>query len=199
VTPRQLLLDYAQVISSPQTADDIAGLATLAGLPADEFTRRYWAHRAPYDRGGSALAYWSEVLGLAPTAARLSRLVEYDTRSWLRLDPDVLTVLDGFHRAGIAVSLLSNLPRELAAAVAGLPALARFRQLLFSFELGLVKPDPRIFTAAAVRLDAVPDEVVFVDDRPENVRAATTVGMHAVTYTGTADCLARLHPCLRPG
>jgi putative hydrolase of the HAD superfamily len=199
VTPRQLLLDYAQVISIPQTAEDIAGLAALAGLPTEEFTSRYWAHRAPYDRGGSAPAYWAAVLGVAPTADRLIRLVEYDSRSWLRLDPAVLAVLDGFHRAGIAVSLLSNLPRELAAAVAALPAFTPFRQLLFSFELGMVKPDPRIFTAAAARLDAAPGEVLFVDDRSENVRAATTVGMHAVTYTGTADCLARLHRRLLPG
>jgi putative hydrolase of the HAD superfamily len=198
VTPRQLLLDYAQVISIPQPADDIAGLAALAGLPTDEFTRRYWAHRRGYDRGGSAAAYWGEVLGVAPTADRLRRLVEHDTRSWLHLDPAVLAVLDGFHRAGIAVSLLSNLPRELAAAVAGLPAFARFRTLLFSSELGLVKPDSRIFTAAAARLDAEPGEVVFVDDRPANVRAASTVGMLAVTYTGTADGLARLRPHLLP-
>jgi len=196
VAPRQLLLDYGQVISTAPAVDDVAELAILAGLPAEEFARRYWAHREPYDRGGSALAYWTAVLGGIPTDDRLHRLVELDTRSWLRLDPAVLDVLDGMHAAGIAVSLLSNAPRELAVALADHPAFGRFRLLLFSAELAMVKPDPRIFHVAAARLGAAPADIVFVDDRPENVRAATAVGMHAVTYTGTADCLERLRNVL---
>lgn len=199
--PRQLLLDYGQVISTAQTAADVAELAELAGLPVAEFGPRYWAPRSAYDRGDAALGYWTAVLGAAPEPERLRLLVELDTRSWLRLDQDVLAVLDDVHAAGVAVSLLSNAPHALAAALVGHPALDRFRHLLFSAELGLVKPDPQIFTVAAERLGAAPAEVVFVDDRPENVRAAAQVGMHAVLYTGTADCLRRLHPTLadRPG
>lgn len=192
MAPRQLLLDYAQVISTAQAPEDVAALAALAGAPAEEFAHRYWAHREPYDRGGSALAYWTAVLDGTPTEDRLHRLVELDTRSWLRLDPAVLVVLDGIHDAGIAVSLLSNAPRELAAALAGQSVFYRFRRLLFSAELALVKPDPRIFRVAAARLGAAPADIVFVDDRPDNVRAAAAVGMHAVTYTGGANCLARL-------
>ena len=192
MTPRQLLLDYGQVISTAQAADDVAELAACAELAPAEFGRRYWAHRPPYDRGGTALAYWTDVLGGAPGPGRLRRLVELDTASWLRLDPAVLAVLDDVHAAGIAVSLLSNAPRELAVALAADPTFGPFRELLFSAELGLVKPDPQIFRAAAARLAAAPGDVVFVDDRPENVQAAAAVGMHGITYTGSAECLAEL-------
>ena len=198
--PRQLLLDYGQVISTAQPTADVAALAELAGLGPAEFTRRYWTHRAGYDRGGTAHAYWTGVLGEPPDGRRLRQLVELDTRSWLHLDPAVLPVLDGFHQAGIALSLLSNAPRELAAALAGHPVFARFRELLFSADLGLVKPDPEIFRTAAARLRTTPDRVVFVDDRPENVRSAAAVGMRAVGYPGQAADLARLRSTvLDPG
>lgn len=189
---RHLLLDYGQVISTPQDPADLAELAALAGLAPDAFAARYWPPRLAYDQGGPERDYWGAVCGTAPDERLLRRLVELDTRSWLRLDPDVLAVLDGFHTAGIPVSLLSNAPRALAAALVGNPALDRFAHLLFSAELDLVKPDPRIFAVAADRLGAPASDIVFVDDRPENVRAAAAVGMHAVVYTGSAACLRGL-------
>lgn len=190
--PRQLLLDYGQVISSAQEPADVAALAELAGLPVARLAERYWGPRVHYDRGGSAAAYWAAVCGAEPDEGLLRRLVELDTRSWLRLDPAALAVLDELRAAGVELSLLSNAPRELALALGRHPVLDGFRQLLFSAELGMVKPDPRIFVLAAERLGTAPDEIVFVDDRAENVRAAAEVGMHAVHYRGAADALRAL-------
>ncbi len=61
-----------------------------------------------------------------------------------------------------------------------------------SSRLGLVKPDPAIFEHALAVLDAKPDEVTFVDDRPENVEAAARVGLRAVHFTGVDQLRADL-------
>jgi putative hydrolase of the HAD superfamily len=82
---RQLLIDFGEVVSRAQPAADIAALAADAGLPVAEFTARYWAHRPGYDRGASALGYWTAVLGHEPGAALLRRLVERDVASWCTL------------------------------------------------------------------------------------------------------------------
>ena len=187
MTRRQLLIDYGQVISLPQPAADIGRLAELAGLPGEEFTRRYWLHRKPYDRGQPAPQYWARVLGEAPDPALLEQLIQADLVSWLHLDPAVLDILNVIHADGTAVSLLSNAPRELGDALADLPEFSRFQHLLFSADLRLVKPDARIFRAAAERLHAPPKNIVFIDNRAENVRAAAAFGFDAVLYTGSPE------------
>ena len=184
-----LLFDFGEVISLAQPAPAVAALAALAELPAAEFSRRYWTLRPGYDAGGSAFAYWTGVLGAAPGAALLTRLVELDVASWLHLNADTLRLLDGLHAAGVPVSLLSNAPHELARELDRLADLKPFRHRLFSADLALTKPDPRCYTAALATLGAGPGEVVFVDDRPVNIEAAAALGIPGILFTGTPACL----------
>jgi putative hydrolase of the HAD superfamily len=61
--------------------------------------------------------------------------------------------------------------------------------------LGLRKPDRRIYQVALDVLQRDPEEVIFIDDRPENVAAAASLGIHGIRYEGSAklaDELARL-------
>lgn len=48
---------------------------------------------------------------------------------------------------------------------------------------GVIKPDPEYFRRALERLDLQPDEVLFIDDRPENTAAAGALGIPAVVFT----------------
>jgi putative hydrolase of the HAD superfamily len=187
-----LLVDFGEVISVAQPADEVAALAALAELPVTEFSRRYWAHRPAYDAGGTALAYWTGILGAAPGGALLHRLVELDVASWLHLNPATLGLLQTLHAAGTPLSLLSNAPAELARELDRLADLKPFRHLLFSADLGLVKPDPHCYAAALARLRAEPGDVVFVDDRPANIAAATALGITGIVFSGTPACLAEI-------
>jgi putative hydrolase of the HAD superfamily len=56
--------------------------------------------------------------------------------------------------------------------------------LVYSHEVGLLKPDPRIYLLSCERLGAQPREVVFLDDREPFTRAARAACMHAVLFTG---------------
>jgi putative hydrolase of the HAD superfamily len=55
-----------------------------------------------------------------------------------------------------------------------------FVALLSSAALGVYKPDPRAYLAAAAALDLPPQACMFVDDLVENVAAACALGMHGV-------------------
>jgi putative hydrolase of the HAD superfamily len=52
--------------------------------------------------------------------------------------------------------------------------------------LGLRKPDRKIYQVALDVLQRDPEEVVFVDDRAENVAAAASLGIHGIRYEGSA-------------
>lgn len=60
---------------------------------------------------------------------------------------------------------------------------ATFSDIILSYEVGLIKPDPAIFYLACERLGVKPAETVFVDDQRHNFEAANTLGMKGILYT----------------
>ncbi len=65
-------------------------------------------------------------------------------------------------------------------------------EIILSAEVGLAKPDPRIYQFAAQKLGIEPEEAIFVDDMLENVIGANKSGMLGIQFTGTPDLLKRL-------
>lgn len=57
-----------------------------------------------------------------------------------------------------------------------------FSDMVLSFEVGLIKPDPAIYHLACQRLGIEPAEAVFVDDQLGYCQAAEALGMQAVVY-----------------
>ncbi|MDO4629308.1 MAG: HAD family phosphatase [Planctomycetia bacterium] len=56
---------------------------------------------------------------------------------------------------------------------------------LGSFELGARKPGREVYTLAATRAGVKPEEIIFFDDRPDNVAGAAAVGYRAHIFTTT--------------
>ena len=79
-------------------------------------------------------------------------------------------------------------------------ALYGFEQLvdviIYSCEVGLAKPDPRIYRLLCDRLAVSPGEVVFLDDHPENVKGACEVGIHALLHESTAQSIKAIDALL---
>jgi glucose-1-phosphatase len=53
---------------------------------------------------------------------------------------------------------------------------------IFSAEVGLAKPDPRIYQLALDRLGVEAAQAIFVDDYQPNIDAANTLGIHGVSF-----------------
>ena len=66
-----------------------------------------------------------------------------------------------------------------------------FDAVVISCEVGLSKPDPRIFRLCLERLGLPAPDVLFVDDRADNVEGAAAVGLRTLQFEGP-DALARL-------
>jgi epoxide hydrolase-like predicted phosphatase len=57
-----------------------------------------------------------------------------------------------------------------------------FDDMIISSDVGMVKPDPRIFRLAVERLGVEPNQAVFVDDMQRNVEGAKSVGLRAIWF-----------------
>ena len=64
-----------------------------------------------------------------------------------------------------------------------------FDDLFISAELGLAKPDPKIYRLALDRLDVPPARAVFVDDFSENVKAAAALGLRAIQFLSSEQAM----------
>jgi epoxide hydrolase-like predicted phosphatase len=64
--------------------------------------------------------------------------------------------------------------------------------IIYSHEVGLAKPDPRIYALTCERLDVQPTEIVFLDDIEANIAGAKAFGMHAVLFQNNAQAIAEI-------
>lgn len=98
---------------------------------------------------------------------------------WITPNIDLIRRLRPPYRTAV----LSNADRTLRArfeAADGL--LDLFDDFVCSADVGMAKPDPRIYALAAQRLGLPPGECVFIDDLDRNIDAAREVGMHGVHF-----------------
>lgn len=71
-----------------------------------------------------------------------------------------------------------------------------FESLVFSAEKGIVKPRAEIYQIAMRELNAKPEESIFVDDMPENINAANTLGMRGILFTDQNSLFEQLDELL---
>jgi putative hydrolase of the HAD superfamily len=64
-----------------------------------------------------------------------------------------------------------------------------FDHILISAELGIAKPDPRIYHLLSHTLQCNFKEILFIDDFTENIHAASELGIQTILYTPNIDLI----------
>ena len=181
-----LLCDYGQVLSTAPPDDEWDRLRRAAGgMPADQFHAAYWEHRPAYDRADlDAAAYWGLVLDGEPAGELLEEIIRLDTAVWLHPNRSSVEAAVRAAARGRRLAIFSNAPFEVAAAIDDLEWLQPFEARFYSCKLRAVKPEPDAYRQVLEGLGAPAGEVLFVDDRPDNVEAARREGIRAEVFTG---------------
>lgn len=105
--------------------------------------------------------------------------------------PDLVPLIHALRRDGYPLYLLSNAGISMLEFTHKLPVLRDFSGILFSAEVKLIKPDPRIYLAFFRRFSLAPQECFFIDDLPDNIRAGRDLGMEGFVYAGETEPLYR--------
>lgn len=71
-----------------------------------------------------------------------------------------------------------------------------FHQMVISAEVGVAKPDARIFHIALEQLQVKAKEAVFVDDVLENIEACQQVGMQGIHFKDSPSAIKQLKSML---
>ncbi|MEW9552716.1 HAD family hydrolase [Nonomuraea sp. NPDC050783] len=179
-----IVFDYGGVLSLPQAESDAEEMARAMDAEPTAFKSGYWRHRLDFDRAGlTPHAYWSAVLGRSVTHSEVARLVAMDVASWAHPNEGTVALLGELLADGFRVALLSNAPICVGDGLDELPWIAAIERRFYSGRMGLVKPEREIYAEVVRALGAAPSDIVFIDDRAENVEGARRVGMTGVHFT----------------
>jgi len=109
------------------------------------------------------------------------------------LNTSIVPVLDALKAAGYRLVLLSNTSSPHVRFVReNWDVLNRFDDYVLSYEVGAIKPDAAIFTAALEKIGCPPERCLYTDDIEQYVLAAREFGLRSEVFTDTASFIGHL-------
>jgi putative hydrolase of the HAD superfamily len=194
---RAVVFDYGNVLCLEQTLEDMKGMALVCGIPHEQFAKLYWKLRPPYDRGDiDGPAYWKAVVGqqeLSVSRDQIATLIKLDSESITRPNQGAVQWAKLLHHEGFPLTLLSNMPLELSRHVTkSFPGLSTFEYLIYSCDYKSIKPELAIYRNCLELLKAAPQDILYLDDRAENVEAAARLGINSVLFDTVEKTASRL-------
>jgi HAD superfamily hydrolase (TIGR01509 family) len=105
-------------------------------------------------------------------------------------------LVEQVHRAGFETAVLSNTSHEHWCRMGEYPAVMRVRHHLTSHRLGLQKPDPKIYQRLEQQLGYGGAQIIFFDDKVENIEAARAAGWHGELIDPAASPAAQITAAL---
>lgn len=109
------------------------------------------------------------------------------------VNQDVVDYVKKVRSQGIKTCICTNnFPTRINAVDKKFSFLSDFDVQVFSYEVGAVKPDPKIFQTLIDRSGVLPEEIFYADDKEANVVAAKSLGINAIVYTTFEDFVQKL-------
>lgn len=116
----------------------------------------------------------------------------------VRPNNSLQTFLDEVRASGVYTAILSNTIAIYSGVQQrmGISKEAGFDPIVYSWEVGKIKPDADLFTHALKKLNAEPGEVLFIDDKAQYIDAAKQLGMQAILFKDTTSAIASVRQVL---
>ncbi|MEG2614855.1 MAG: HAD family phosphatase [Alistipes sp.] len=137
---------------------------------------KFWEE---YDRGALSINEVKEVLCRINgcTREKCDLFVDLAIAKQEAIEP-TQQLIEQLKGAGYQLYVLSNMSKEFIEFLRQQPVYRHFEGEVVSCEEHTVKPEPHIFELLLGRYNLDPAETLFIDDRADNLTAATKFGIH---------------------
>jgi len=187
-----VFFDFGGVVAEEGFKSGLADLAEARGHNPHAVIRA--GFEAMWDSGfvtgagdeADFLSEFAAVSGMKVDAAELRRTVF--RRFTVR--PFMLDCADRLRAVGIRTAILSDQTHWLDELDQTLSFSGHFDRIFNSFHHGVSKKEAAFFELALDRMGVAPGESIFIDDNPDNVAVAVSLGMTGIHYTGRERFLA---------
>jgi epoxide hydrolase-like predicted phosphatase len=199
MTIRNVFIDFGGVIMRTEDKGPRARLAERLGMSYRDLEKIFFESETSQKASLGEIpedAHWQAVADRLGMSRPDADKIHAEFFSGDRADAVLLDFLRSL-RPERKVGLISNAWSGLRAFIAGQKFDDVFDKMTISAEVGIMKPDPRIYHLALESLGAQPEESVFLDDVLVNVEAARLIGMRAIQFTQPEGSLEELKQLLR--
>ena len=179
-----------QVLAEEGHIHDLSAIDDLMPLVDEYYEDRYQSDDTFWTDEDRTSQVWVGMysllcrkLGIEDGAERIAARVyqEFGDPSRWEAYPDVLPAFRRLRERGLQLGLISNWDDRLAGLIEGMGLASELETIVSSADVGLHKPDPRIFELACARLGVEPDEAAHVGDHHyADIVGARAVGMRPV-------------------
>ncbi len=128
-------------------------------------------------------------LNLGPDAAE--ELNRWDARMWVWHNPVMLAWQQKLKARGLPTAILSNMGDSVLNNIKREFAwIHEFDAQVWSYQLGIAKPEPAIYRHVLKALGTGPAETPFLDDKMVNIDAARVLGRRRLSSQPWKSCAA---------
>lgn len=182
--PQAVVFDWGNVIGFNDRSVVVDFMCDSFQFSEAEFEAANVEKRKAIKTGKSDVGFWLEFA--QKKNVQLSKDWEQKYTEILKksvgADPDMYVLIDELKGRGIRVGMLSNIDDRYTKLIRDFGFYKPFEPCLLSCEMGLEKPDPKAYELLLQTIKLPAEEVVFIDDKEENVEAARKMGIDAIRF-----------------
>ncbi len=187
---KAIIFDFGRVISAQKPVSLFRTYEENLGLAPDTINRIMFDSQAWQDAlvGRISTKEFWYTIGPQLRIESPERIDEFRKRYYAAesIDRGVLRLIRQLH-GRYKLAVLSNSPPGLADWLSDWGIFDLFNVVFCSGDEGRVKPDPAVYHSTLNRLGILPKEAVFIDDTIGHVKAARSLGIHAIRFTNSGQ------------
>lgn len=182
-----VVFDFGNVLSLPHKIECVSSMANILGLDENSFLKSYSKFRNSYDRGDlDGSSYWKQIAvdsGISLDSASIPDLIQLDIESWSSAHPEMINWSEAIRMRGTKTGILSNMPIDQAQVFRkNSEWSSMFNVIILSAEINQMKPEKGIYEYLISMTKCPPHNILFLDDKIENIEAASSLGLKAEVF-----------------
>ena len=180
-----IAFDYAGVIKI--TKNDLIGKITdYLKITKDEWRKEYFLlnhlinveNQPPEEVFLRVVSKFSDI---PETLAHVQNLLAENEKSW-KLNIEIIDLIKNLRSQKYHIALLSNNTIKLRQELKDDGIYNLFDTVIISAEVGLQKPDPKIFEYLFSQVNVKSNEVIFIDDSKKSLSGSDEIGYYPILY-----------------
>jgi len=186
---KAIIFDFGGVLAEEGFKEGLMTIGKEKGFDPDHFFKilSELVYQTGYVTGSSdEHAYWNAVREKTGVTGDDKKLREEVLRR-LKLRPEMMEVVKKIKSSGFIVAILSDQTNWLDDLNQRTPFYQHFDHVFNSFYLKKTKRDPSLFRDICVQLGLKPEEILLVDDSPDNIKRAASEGLKTIHFKGVSE------------
>lgn len=183
--PQAVVFDWGNVIGFNDRSVVVNFMCDSFHFSESEFESANLEKRKAMKAGKSDIDFWIEFAqkkGIQLPKDWAQRYTDTLKKS-VGADSNMYVLIDQLKDKGLRVGMLSNIDDRYTKLIRDFGFYEPFEPCLLSCEMGLEKPDPKAYELLLKTINLPAEEIIFIDDKAENVEAAKVVGIDAILFS----------------